>query len=243
VALVSMNAEIDLRPVLPAIRVPTLIIHRADDRAIEVAHGRYLAAHIPGATYVEPPGIDHLPFVGDADGLLREVEGFLGSVDTSTEHDRVLATILDLELRQPAAHEPRPSRDGALACREVIRQAVRRFRGRPVGGADRSVFAFDGPARAIGCAVAIASALHRLGAEARAGLHTGECEHARDGLTGLALRVANRVAALAAPGEILVSGVVADLVAGSGIAFDDRGLHVFDGIPGRWRLFAVDLRG
>jgi hypothetical protein len=238
VALTRMNAEADVRHVLPTIRVPTLVIHRSGDLCLKVEEGRYVAARIPGSRYVELPGNDHLPFVGDQDAILAEMEEFLTGVRHASEPDRLLATVLSLRLAGGGT-----SRNGAGESLARHRAAVQReldwYRGREVELADdRLVAAFDGPARAVRCAAALAASLRRAGLELAAGLHTGECDVVREGLRGLPLELAAEVAARASTGEILVSSTVRDLVAGSGIAFDERGPTAL-GPHGEWRLYRV----
>jgi pimeloyl-ACP methyl ester carboxylesterase/DNA-binding winged helix-turn-helix (wHTH) protein/class 3 adenylate cyclase len=244
VALTRMNTEIDIRDVLPTIRVPTLVLHRTGDSCLKVEEGRYVAGRIPGARFVELPGVDHLPFVGDQDSILDEIELFLTGVRNPPEHDRVLSTVLVTAAVNPAgrtldATDPLPA---GLLERHLAyaRKEVSLFRGREietVGG--RMLAAFDGPARAIRCACAIVAAARRLGIQAKAGLHTGECDLEGDRVEGIAVKTGFQVSERAGAGEILVSRTVKDLVAGSGIQFADRGIHVLEGIPGSWRLFSV----
>jgi class 3 adenylate cyclase len=230
--------------VLPSIRVPTLVLHRAGDRHFRVGHGRYLAEHIPGAKYVELPGDDHLFYVGDTDAMLGEIEEFLTGVRPVPEIDRVLATVLFTDIVGSTA---KAIELGDRAWRELlerhhalIRRELLRFRGREIDTAGDGFFAaFDGPARAIRCACAIVEGVETLGLDVRAGLHTGECEVADGKVAGIAVHTGARVAATAGPGEVVVSSTVKDLVAGSGIEFADRGPHELKSIPGEWRLFAV----
>jgi pimeloyl-ACP methyl ester carboxylesterase/class 3 adenylate cyclase len=243
-ALMRMNSEIDVRHVLPAIRVPTLILHRTQDVTVNVGAGRYQAAHIPGARYVELPGVDHLPFVGDAEPILAEIEEFMTGARPVAEPDRVLATVLFTDIvdstKRAAALGDRRWRELLEAHHAATRRELERHRGREVKTlGDGFLAAFDGPARAVRCAEAIAGAVRPLGLEVRAGLHTGECEVMGDDLGGLAVHIAARVAAQAGPGEVLVSSTVKDLVAGSGLRFEDRGARALKGIPDEWRLFAV----
>jgi pimeloyl-ACP methyl ester carboxylesterase len=237
VALTRMNAEIDVRQVLPTIRVPTLVLHRTADRCLTVEEGRYVAGRIPGAKFVELPGADHLPFVGDQDSMLDEVEEFLTGVRHHPQPDTVLATVLVARIDEVPAN-------GQELLRRLhahITKEMEWFRGREIHVAgDRMLALFDGPARAIRCAVAITEYARRLEIHIRAALHTGECElqpalpdHTR--IAGPAPRVCLRIADAAAPEEVLVSGTVKDLVAGSGIRFQDRGVH-----EEGWRLFAVE---
>ncbi|MGI8554289.1 MAG: adenylate/guanylate cyclase domain-containing protein [Dehalococcoidia bacterium] len=244
VALARMNREIDVRAVLPAIRVPTIILHRADDRSISVEEGRYLAAEIPGAKSVELPGCDHLDSTGDADAILDEVEEFLTGMRHAPEPDRVLATLLFTDI---VGSTERVVALGDHRWRELkeqhytlVRRELARYRGQEVDTAGDGFFAtFDGPARAVRCAVAVRDAVRSLGLEIRAGVHTGEVELHDRGVSGLAVHLAARVAALAGPAEVLVSSTVKDLVAGSGLRFEDLGSHQLKGVPEEWRLFTV----
>jgi len=243
-ALMRMNSEIDVRHVLPAIRVPTLVLHRTDDVTVDVEAGRYQATHIPGARYVELPGVDHLAFAGDVEPVLAEIEEFLTGVRPVAEPDRLLATVLFTDIvdstTRAAALGDRRWRELLEAHHAATRRELGRHRGREVKTlGDGFLAAFDGPARAVRCAEAIVAAVRSLGLEVRAGLHTGECEVMGDDLGGLAVHLAARVAAQAGPGEVLVSSTVKDLVAGSGLRFEDHGTRRLKGIPDEWRLFAV----
>src|SRR5215213_5134404 len=244
VALERMDALIDVRHVLPTIRVPTLVLHRLDTRCYNVEHGRYVAAHIPGAQLVELPGADYLPFVGDTDALIDEIEAFVTGTRPLAVPDHVLATVLVSEVaatagRVVALGDRRwgdlQERFQALAGREIGR-----FRGqsRELTG-DRVVVTFDGPARAIRCAEAIGNATRDLDLPIRSGVHTGECEVRGDHVSGVAVPLAAWIATQAATDEILVSGTVKDLVAGAGLRIADRGTRSLDGMPGDWRLYAV----
>jgi pimeloyl-ACP methyl ester carboxylesterase len=244
-ALLRMNTQIDVRGVLPAVRVPTLVLHRTGDLDANVEEGRWIAGRIPGARFVELPGSDHVPWVGDTDALVDEVEEFLTGIRRGSEPDRVLATILFTDIVDSTATAAslgdRAWHDLLQAHQTGVRRELARFRGREIDTAGDGFFcAFDGPARAVRCAGAIRDTAAALGIRLRSGLHTGECEVMRDKLGGLAVHMGARVAALAGPGEILVSSTVQDLVAGSGLRFADRGLHVLKGVPGTWRLFAVE---
>jgi pimeloyl-ACP methyl ester carboxylesterase len=244
IALLRMNAEIDIRDVLPAIRVPTLILHSLGDPGIDVRGSRYMAERIPGAKYVELPGSDHLPWVSDADAILDEVEEFLTGVRHGPEPDRVLATVMFTDIvgatERAAALGDRRWRDLLDAHHALVRRELTRFRGREVDTAgDGFLATFDGPARAIRCACAISDGARQLDLEIRAGLHTGECEQVGDKVGGIAVHIGARVAAMAASHEVLVSSTVKDLVAGSGLRFADRGVQTLKGVPGEWRLFAV----
>ena len=244
VALMQMNKEIDVRAVLPAIRVPTLVLHRIGDRAVRVEQARYLAEHIPGARLKELPGIDHTAWVGDWESMLSEIEEFLTGTRHAVESDRVLATVLFADIvgstEKAAALGDRRWRDLLDAYYTLARRELSRFRGREVDTAGDGFFAaFDGPARAIRCAQTIVAGARPLGVEVRAGLHTGECEVIGDKVRGIAVHIGARVAGLAKPSEILVSNTVKDLVAGSGLHFEEHGVETLKGVPGEWRLFAV----
>lgn len=243
-ALTSMRYETDLRTVLPAIRVPTLVMHRADIVRIPPEHGRYLAEHIPDARYVEVPGKNAFLWAGEMEPILGEVEEFLTGTRHTAETDRVLATVLFTDI---VASTERAAQMGDAAWKELlekhdelIRSELLRFRGREIETAgDGFLASFDGPARAIKCAQAIAEAVRALGLEVRAGLHTGEIELAGERVRGIAVHIGARVAAEAVPGEVLVTRTVKDLVAGSGIEFQDRGTRSLKGLPERWQVFAA----
>jgi pimeloyl-ACP methyl ester carboxylesterase len=246
-ALIRMNSEIDVRPVLPVVHVPTLVLHRKDDVFIGASAGRYIAEHIRGAKFVELAGCDHIPWLGDADADLNEIEEFLTGVRHAPERDRVLATVLFIDMvkstETAAALGDHRWRDQLESYYGLVRQELRRFSGREVNTAGDSVLAtFDGPARAIRCGCAIRDAVRRLGIEVRAGVHTGECEIMADGANvgGIAVHIGARVAEAARPSEVLVSSTVKDLVAGSGLRFESRGIRSLKGIPAKWRLFAAE---
>ena len=244
VALTQMNAEIDVRRVLPSIRVPSLVIHRTNDQCLKVEEARYVAQKIPGAKYIELPGHDHLPFVGDQDAILDEVEEFLTGVRHRPEPDTVLATVLFTRFVGLDDNERRLDNgrweDLIRRLRLQIGKEIQWFRGREIDMVgDRPLAIFDGPARAIRCAVAIVEYAARLDVQVRAGLHTGECEMVEGKVGGIATLVGVCVANEAQPGEVLVSNTVKDLVAGSGIVFQDRGARTFPEV-GEWGLFAVD---
>jgi pimeloyl-ACP methyl ester carboxylesterase/class 3 adenylate cyclase len=249
VTLTKMNSETDARPILASIHVPTLIVHRVGDRNCDVRNALFAAEQIPGAVYVELPGEDHLPWVGDSEAIVEEIERFLTGIWESggweePEPERVLSTVLFTDIVRSSE---RAASLGDRAWREllgnhhtVVRRQLARFRGREMDAAGDGFFAsFDGPARAIRCACAIVESMPELGLEVRAGLHTGECELMDDKVAGIAVHTGARVASHAEPGEVLVSSTVKDLVAGSGIAFDDRGERELKGISGAWRLYAV----
>jgi len=236
---------IDVRNVLPLIQAPTLILHRAGDRIVPVDQVRAVAERIPGAHYVELPGIDHIPFLGDWNSLVGEIQEFLMGARTPREPDRVLATVLFTDIVGSTAEAARLGdrrwKDLLSEHHAVVRRHLAAFRGteRDTAG-DGFMATFDGPARAVRCAEAIIDSVRALGLDVRAGIHVGECELMPGGLAGIALHIASRVAASAGPGEIAVSSTVRDLVAGSGIAFEDLGMHTLRGVPDRWRLYRVD---
>ena len=238
------HVEDDVRDVLPAISVPTLVIQRETDSYRQPGHGRYLANHIPDASYVEVPGSDHLPYVGDQDVIVDEIEEFLTGVRPGADPQRVLATVLFTDIvssTEKAAdmgdREWRTVLDAHLSTAE---RALERYRGRLVKTTGDGLLAtFDGPGRAIRCAAELQDSLKDIGLDIRAGLHTGEIELLREDIGGIAVHLAARVSALATSGEILVSRTVKDLVAGSGIEFEDRGTHALKGVPDEWQLFAV----
>jgi class 3 adenylate cyclase len=245
VALNRMNAQIDTRSVLPTIRVPTLVIHRIGDREVNVEEERWIASQIPGAKYVELAGDDHLPWIGDSDLMLDDVEEFLTGVRRGPDPDRVLATVLFTDIvgstERAAALGDRRWRELLTAHHLAVRRQLDRWQGQEIDTAgDGFMASFDGPARAIGCACAIRDEARALGLEIRAGLHTGECERVGEKLAGLAVHTGARVAALAGPSEVLASRTVKDLVAGSGIEFEGRGVHALKGVPGDWEVFSVE---
>jgi class 3 adenylate cyclase len=225
---------------LPLVAVPTLVLHRTGDRVVPIALGRYVAEHIPGARMVELPGNDHLPWEGDQDSLLDEIERFLSGLRPEVEPDRVLATLLFSDVGETADVDDHASSELLARYRRVVRAEVARFRGRELDtGGDGLVATFDGPARAVRCASAIVASVRELGLDVRAGVHTGEVERADASVHGMAFQIGARIAAAARPGEVLVSSTVKDIVAGSGIGFEERGEHELKGVPGRWRLFAA----
>lgn len=244
-ALMRMNSLIDVSGIVGAIQVPTLVVHRTEDVTISVEGGRFFAEQIPQARLVELPGRDHLPFVGDnADEILDAIETFLtGSLGAST-NDRVLATVLFLDIVGATELATRlgDRRWGDLlrAHLQAARDELIRLRGREIDTAGDGLFAaFDAPARAIRCARALREGARRLGLTVRIGVHTGECEVIGEKLGGIAVHIGARVAAAAQADEILVTGTVRDLVAGSGLRFEDRGAHPLKGVPDAWRLFAL----
>jgi class 3 adenylate cyclase len=236
--------ESDLRPVLPTIKVPTLILHRRDDSFIDVRHSRYLAEHIPGARYVELEGSDSLFSVGDYESIIGEVEEFLTGTRHEREPDRMLATVMFTDIvgsTERAAAMGDSGWRGVLERHDqLVRREIDRHRGRAVKSTGDGVLAtFDGPARAIRAASSIGGSVENFGIQIRAGLHTGECEVIGDDVGGLAVHIGARVMGEAGPGEVLVSSTVKDLVVGSGIEFEERGARELKGVPGEWRLFAV----
>jgi class 3 adenylate cyclase len=235
----------DTRAILPAIDAPTLVLHRSGDRMIPVAQGRYLAATIPGARYVELPGGDHLPFAGDLDGLLDEVEEFLVGSRGAPESERALATILFTDIvgstKKAAELGDRGWRQLLERHDAAVRHQLSLYRGREVKTmGDGFLATFDGPARAIRCASAVRDEVAGLGIEVRAGIHTGEVELIGDDVGGMAVNIGARIGALADAGEVLVSSTVRELVVGSGLEFEERGVERLKGAPGEWRLFAID---
>jgi class 3 adenylate cyclase len=243
-ALMRMNTQVDVRAVLPAIRVPTLLLYRTDDRDVQVEEGRYIASQVTGSRFVELPGADHFMWAGDSDRIVDEVESFLTGMSHSSDTDRILTTVLFTDI---VGSTETAARIGDQRWRELlerhhtlVRRELGRWRGREVDTAgDGFLATFDGPARAVRSAVSIRDGLRELGLDVRAGIHTGEVEIAGDQVRGIAIHIGSRVAALASPGEVLVSSTVRDLVHGSGISFEDRGEHQLKGAPGRWQLFAV----
>jgi class 3 adenylate cyclase len=260
IGLLRMNSQIDVRDVLPTIRVPTLVLYRRDARfghgaaawreegedvITPASEAAVMAEAIPGARIVELPGVDHLPWAGDIDPLLGEVEEFLTGARGGPEPDRVLATILFTDIvgstEVAARLGDRGWRDLLERHNAVVRRQLERFRGQEIDTAgDGFLASFDGPARAIRCARAIAESVTALGLTIRAGIHTGESELSEGKLAGIAVHIASRIADLAGPGEVLVSSTVKDLVVGSRIEFEDRGSRTLKGIPGEWRLLAVE---
>jgi class 3 adenylate cyclase len=240
--LILMNSEIDVRTVLPSVRVPTLVMHRTGDADSHCAEGRYIADHIPGARFVELPGDDHVPWI-DPDRIVEETQEFLTGVRPIADPDRVLMTLVFTDIvgstARAASLGDRRWRELLDEHHALVRRELERFRGREVDTAGDGFFAtFDGPARAVRAACAIRDAVRGLGLEIRAGVHTGECELAENAVRGIAVHTAARVAGEADEGEVLVSTTVRDLVAGSGIGFEDRGVAALKGV-GDLRLFAA----
>jgi class 3 adenylate cyclase len=243
--MLMMHAQVDVRAVLPQVQAPTLVLHRADDPFIDKRHSLYLAEHIPGARYVELGGSEAITFGRDDDSLLEEVEEFLTGTRHSAETERVLATVMFSDIvdstRLAADLGDRRWRDLLESLSAAVGRQLRTHRGRAVKTmGDGFLATFDGPARAIRCALSIGDeARADFGVEVRTGLHTGEVEAMGSDLGGIAVHIAARIVSLAGPGEALVSGTVKDLVVGSGIDFADRGERELRGVPGEWRLWAV----
>jgi pimeloyl-ACP methyl ester carboxylesterase len=244
-AVLAMTRDIDVREILPAIRVPTLILHRTGDRRIDIGGSRYMARRIPNARLVELPGIDHLVWIGDADSVVDEMEEFLTGTRHSAEPNRVLATVLFTDMVESTSRAVQlgDARWRALISDHdrLVRGELTRFRGREIDRrGDGFLAIFDGPARAVRCALSIVERVHELGIQVRAGLHTGELEKIESGIAGIAVHIGARVMSLAGPDEVLVSSTVRDLVAGSGLMFSDKGTYELKGVPGSWRILRVE---
>ena len=244
-ALETMWREHDVRDVLPAVHVPTLVLHRTDDHVYYISGARFTAEHISGARFIELPGADHLAWEGDSDRLVSEIDRFLRSVrDEEAELDRVLATVMFTDIvgsTERASALGDRSWQGLLADHDrIVRGLVARYRGREIRSlGDGFLATFDGPARAVRCALATTQAVGDLGVDVRIGLHTGEIELDGDEVRGIAVHIGSRVGALAGPSEVLVSSTVKDIVAGSGLVFADAGERELKGVPERWRLYRV----
>jgi class 3 adenylate cyclase len=242
--MMPVVSELDVRALLPTVRVPTLVVQYTNDMFITPAQGKYVADHIPGAKYVELPGRNMWHFVEPWRPSFREIAEFLTGEQPDVADDRVLATVLFTDIvnstRQAAETGDRDWHALLDAHDAVVRAQLARFRGREVNtSGDGFLAMFDGPQRAIRCAMAIRDAVQALGIEVRAGLHTGECEVRGDDIGGMAVHIGARVSALAGPNDVLVSSTLRDLVIGSGLEFEDRGAHELKGVPGAWRLFVV----
>lgn len=247
-SLMQVGYRVNCDEVLPAVHVPTLVLHRTGDLVVPVRQGRRMAERIPNATFTELPGIDHLMWVGDQDSVINQIQAFLARVWPVALHDRKLLTILFTDVVDSTGIVSRLGdrgwRDLLGAHRAVVRANLERYGGREVSTAgDGFLVTFLGPAQAIRCADAIIDATQPLGLQVRAGIHSGECEVLEDGPHGIAVHIAARVSAMARPGEILVSRLVKDLVAGSGIRFGGRGAHALKGVQGEWELFQASLQG
>jgi class 3 adenylate cyclase len=245
--LLDAAADLDVRDVLPRVRVPTLVMHRRGDTAWDPRHSRYLAEHIAGARHVELEGVDSLPFVGDSDAIVEEIEEFLTGARSRGELARGLLTVMFTDIVEATARAARMGdgrwRDLLAEHDARVRAQLARFGGREIKTVgDGFLVTFEGPpSRALRCALALTAAVRDLGVEIRVGVHTGECELIGEDVGGMAVHIASRVGALAGPGEVLVSGTVFGTVVGGPFAFEDRGFHELKGVPGRWPLFA--LRG
>ncbi len=242
--MLPLLSEVDVRALLPAVRVPTLVLHHTDDPIIVPALGKYVADHIPGAKYVQLPGRNIYHYVEPWHPSFQEIAQFLTGHQAEVTDDRVLATVLFTDIvdstRTAAEIGDRDWHALLDAHDAVVRSQLSRFRGREVNTAGEGFFAmFDGPQRAIRCAMSIRDTVQSLGIEVRAGLHTGECEVRGDDIGGIGVHIGARVSALAKPNEVLVSSTLRDLVIGSGLEFEERGTHELKGVPGEWRLFAV----
>jgi class 3 adenylate cyclase len=243
-ALLEWATRMDVGSALPAVRVPTLVLHRRENRRYDIETSRAAASQIPDARFVELPGSEHPVYLGDTASVLAEIERFLNEPEAEVEHDRPLATVLFTDFvastEQLAARGDAAWRDVLDDHDRTVDSAVAAYRGRVVKQLGDGILAtFDGPARAVGCAAAILDAAHSQGISLRAGLHTGEIEIRASDIAGIAVHIASRIAALANPNEVLVSRTVVDLTAGSGLTFDPRGDYELKGVPGEWPIFAV----
>jgi class 3 adenylate cyclase/pimeloyl-ACP methyl ester carboxylesterase len=245
--LLNGGSELDVRKALPQIGVPALVMHRAGDNSWDPRHSRYLASNIPGARYVELDGADSFPFIGDSDAIVEEIEEFLTGARAVGERTRALLTVMFTDIVDATATAAgvgdRRWRDLLARHDEEVRKELARFDGREVKTVgDGFLATFAGPpSRALRCALAINGAARELGIEVRVGIHTGECELIDDDVGGMAVHIASRVAGIAGPGEVLVSGTVFGTVVGGPFGFEDRGFHELKGVPGRWPLFALGV--
>lgn len=241
VSLAKSMWQMDVRDVLATIRVPTLVLHKRDDRVVPLDEGRYIADHIPGAKFVELPGADHWPWIGHEEAV-EEIQDFLTGMRDIAETDRSVATVMFVDIvdstKLAAALGDRRWADLLESFYAFVRRELDRYRGREIDTAGDGFFlTFDGPARAIRCATALVDTIAGLGIQIRIGIHTGECERTTEKVSGLGVVIGARVGALAGPGEILVSRTVKDLVVGSALAFQDAGEHELKGVPDRWHLY------
>lgn len=242
--LMEMFLDIDVRHVVPSVNVPALVLHRRGDRVVNVGAGRWLADHLPNAKFKELSGIDHSPFAGDSDAILDEAQEFLTGARPTFDPERILATVMFTDIvdstKRASEAGDRRWREILEAHDRIVRTELQRFRGREVKTmGDGFLATFDGPARAIRCAVSAGRAVKGHGIEIRAGLHCGEVEVMGEDIGGIAVHIASRIGSFAGAGEVLVSRTVRDLVAGSGIAFDDRGERELKGVSEPWQLFAI----
>jgi class 3 adenylate cyclase len=238
------DLDVDVRSVLGSIRAPTLVFHRRDNFWLPLAFGRYLADHIAGATFVEIAGEEHRYYTGDVDGILTAVQQHVTGEHAALDDDRVLATVLFTDIvgstEKASSLGDRAWSDLLVRHHALVRRQIVHFRGREIATAGDGFLAlFDGPARGVRCGLAICESVRALGIEVRAGLHTGECERMGDNVGGIAVHIGARIAGEAAPGEVLASSTVRDLVVGSGLTFRDRGSRALKGVEGEWRLFAA----
>jgi len=243
-SLSRLNTLIDVRAILPTIGVPTLVLHRTGDRWVNVAEGRYLAERIPGARFVELPGDDHIPFWGEQDKSVGEIQEFVTGARTGVPTERVLLTVLVTDIvgstERAAAVGDRKWKDLLQAHDAIVRRQLRNYEGQEINTTgDGFIMSFTGPTRAIQCAQAINRDLQHLGIDIRCGLHTGECERRGKDLSGLAVHIASRIASESRPQNILVSSTVKDLVVGSGMKFTSEGIHSMKGVPGEWSLYGL----
>jgi pimeloyl-ACP methyl ester carboxylesterase/class 3 adenylate cyclase len=243
VALVRMLLQMDVRDTLPAIRVPTLVLHKRDDKVVPIEEGRALAEQVPGATFVELSGADHWPWIGH-DEAVEEIQEFLTGMRETPEPDRSVVTVMFVDIvdstKRAAELGDRRWADLLASFYAVVRRELDRYRGREVDTAGDGFFVtFDGPAQAIRCATILYPAVAKLGLQVRTGIHTGECERIGEKVGGVGVVIGARVGALAGAGEILVSRTVHDLVVGSGLIFENAGEHELKGVPGRWHLYRV----
>jgi class 3 adenylate cyclase/pimeloyl-ACP methyl ester carboxylesterase len=244
VSLVRMMLQMDVRDVLPTIRVPTLVLHKRDDKCTPVAEGRYIADHVPGAKFVELSGADHWPWIGH-DQAIDEIQEFLTGMREIAHTDRAVATVMFIDIVDStelvARLGDRRWTDLLEAFYAVVRRDLNLFRGHEIDTAGDGFFVtFEGPARAVGCAASVVDAVEELGLRVRIGIHTGECERMGEKVGGMGVVIGARVGAAAGPGEILVSRTVQDLVVGSDLRFRPRGAHQLKGVPGDWELYVVD---
>jgi len=242
--LQEVLSGLDVRDVLAHIQAPTLVLHRRADRIVDVGQGRAVAGRIPGARFVELAGVDHIPFLGDADSLVAEVEEFVTGSRPTVRPVRFLTTVMFTDIVRSTEIAARLGDEKWHLLLEqhhrVVREELRLHRGCEIDTAgDGFLATFDGPGRAIACAAAVCDRIRALGLEVRCGVHTGEVESVGEGIAGLTVHIGSRVAALARPGEVLASRTVVDLVVGSGLQFDDQGEHELKGVPGTWRLHAL----
>jgi class 3 adenylate cyclase/pimeloyl-ACP methyl ester carboxylesterase len=243
VSLVRMMIQMDVRDILPTIGVPTLVLHKRDDRCTPIEEGRYIADHVPGAKFVELPGADHWPWIGHEEAV-EEIQEFLTGMRDNPKPDRAVVTVMFIDIVDSTKHAAelgdRRWTDLLESFYAVVRRDLDRHRGREIDTAGDGFFVtFDGPARAIRCASELVDAVDDLGLKIRVGIHTGECERMADKVGGLGVVIGARVGALAGPEEILVSRTVQDLVVGSGLVFEDAGEHELKGVPDRWHLYRV----